>query len=196
MRSRPIAASACPGASSSLTALGTRRYGPFVPSLKESLEACDADLRTRLLPGESVIAVGRCEDVTEGGDLDRGGAGWTFVMVTDRRLRWVPRSRLRYETEVDLDETTDAFEQTSAHRYAMTLDHAPVRALRDIPAHRFAMFRWGTPPRFEPSRGRCSPSAAGTRTRLERSENSSLVVGSSRRSFRAHRAARGRPRTT
>jgi len=64
-------------------------------------------------------------------------------MVTDRRLRWVPRSLLRYESEVDLDEITDAFDQMSAHRFAMTLDHTPIRAWRDVPAHRFMTFRWG-----------------------------------------------------
>jgi hypothetical protein len=64
-------------------------------------------------------------------------------MVTDRRLRWVPRSLPRYESEVGLDDITDAFEQMSAHRYAATLDHRRVRALRDVPAHRFMTFRWG-----------------------------------------------------
>jgi hypothetical protein len=64
-------------------------------------------------------------------------------MVTDRHLRWAPGVSLRFETAVDLDEVTDASERMSAHRYAMTLDHAPVRALRDVPAHRFMTFRWG-----------------------------------------------------
>ena len=90
-----------------------------------------------------MIAVGRCEDITARGDIDSGGAAWTFVMVTNRRLRWVPYVRLRYETNVDLDRVTAVFEQTSAHRYAMTLHHAPVRALRVVPAHRFLTFRWG-----------------------------------------------------
>ena len=111
--------------------------------LKERLESCEADLRARLEPDEHVFAVGRCEDVTDRGGVDQGGAGWTFVMVTDRCLRWVPGVSPRFETAVDLDDVTDALEQTSAHRYAMTLDHAPVRALRDVPAHRFMTFRWG-----------------------------------------------------
>jgi hypothetical protein len=90
-----------------------------------------------------VIAVGRCQDITALGDIDLGGAAWTIVMVTDRRLRWVPHVRLRYETNVGLDGVTAVFEQTSAHRYAMTLHHAPVRALREVPAHRFLWFQWG-----------------------------------------------------
>jgi hypothetical protein len=64
-------------------------------------------------------------------------------MVTDRRVRWVPRVSQRLETAVDLDNVTDALEQTGAHRYAMTLDHAPVRAIRVVPAHRFLIFQWG-----------------------------------------------------
>jgi hypothetical protein len=114
-----------------------------VAGLRERLESCEADLRARLEPDEHVFAVGRCEDVTDRGGADPGGAGWTFVMVTDRRLRWVPGVSLRFETAVDLDDVTDAIEQTSAHRYAVTLDHAPIRALRMVPAHRFMTFRWG-----------------------------------------------------
>jgi hypothetical protein len=94
-------------------------------------------------PDETVCAVGRCEDVTDRGGVERGGAGWTFVMVTDRCLRWVPGVSMRFETAVDLDDVTDALEQTSAHRYAMTLHHAPIRALRAVPAHRFMTFQWG-----------------------------------------------------
>ena len=111
--------------------------------LKERWESCEADLRARLDPDEQVIAVGRCEDVTDRGGVDQRGAGWTFVMVTDRHLRWVPGVSLRFETAVDVDDVTEALEQISAHRYAMTLHHAPVRALRQVPAHRFMTFRWG-----------------------------------------------------
>jgi hypothetical protein len=114
-----------------------------VAYLKSRLETCEAHLRAHLEPDERVIAVGRCEDITARGDIDSGGAAWTFVMVTDRRLRWVPYVRLRYETNVGLDGVTAVYEQTSAHRYAMTLHHGPVRALRDVSAHRFLWFRWG-----------------------------------------------------
>jgi len=111
--------------------------------LKERLESCEADLRAHLEPDEQVVAVGRCEDITVRGGIDQGGAGWTFVMVTDRHLRWVPGVDLRFETAVDLDDVTAALETTSAHRYAVTLHHAAVRALRRVPAHRFMTFRWG-----------------------------------------------------
>ena len=112
-------------------------------TLKDRLDACEEDLRARLEPKERVIAVGRAEDITLRGDIDSGGAGWTFVMVTGRRLRWVPDCRLQYVTSVDLDDVTGALDQTSAHRYAITLHHAKTRALRNLPAHRFLWFRWG-----------------------------------------------------
>jgi hypothetical protein len=111
--------------------------------LNDRLDACEEDLRGRLEPDERVIAVGRAEDITLRGDIDAGGAGWTFVMVTDRHLRWVPDRRLQHATSVDLDDVTEALDQTSAHRYAITLHHAKTRALRNVPAHRFLWFRWG-----------------------------------------------------
>ena len=111
--------------------------------LKERLGSCESDLRARLEPDEQVIAVGRCEDATQRGGVDQGGAGWTFLMVTDRHLRWVPGVSLRFETAVDLDDVTEALEQISAHRYAITVHHAPVWALRRVPAHRFMTFEWG-----------------------------------------------------
>ena len=115
----------------------------MVPSLYELLESCDADLRAHLEPDEQVVAIGRCEDISLRGDIDQGGAGWTFVMVTDRHLRWVPGVDLRFETAVDLGDVTAALETTSAHRYTMTLPHSPIRALRVVPAHRFLSFEWG-----------------------------------------------------
>lgn len=63
---------------------------------REQLAACDAQVRNHLEPGEHVLAVGRCEDVTEEG---RMGPLRTFVMVTDRAVRWIanldPRSKRR-----------------------------------------------------------------------------------------------------
>ena len=111
--------------------------------LEDHLEACESDLRGRLEADERVIAVGRAEDITLRGDIDAGGAAWTFVMVTDRYLRWVPYCRPRYVTAVRLDDVTDALDRTSAHRYAIRLRHATIRALRDVPKYRFLGFQWG-----------------------------------------------------
>ena len=111
--------------------------------LKDRLDACEADLRDRLDPDERVIAIGRTEDITLRGDIDAGGAAWTFVMVTDRHLRWVPYCRLKYTTAVGLDDVTGALERTSAHRYAIRLRHGTIRALRDVPKYRFLGYQWG-----------------------------------------------------
>jgi hypothetical protein len=114
-----------------------------VAYLKDLLDACEEDLRARLEPHERVTAVGRAEDVTFRGDIDDGGAAWTFVMVSDRHLRWVPYCRLRYATSVALDDVTGALERSSAHRWAIRLRHGTVRALRDVPKHRFLTYQWG-----------------------------------------------------
>jgi hypothetical protein len=111
--------------------------------LKGLLDACEEHLRARLEPNERVIAVGRAEDVTLRGGIDSGGATWTFVMVTDRHLRWVPHCRLRYATAVSLDDVTGALERSSAHRWAIRLRHGTVRALREVPKHRFLTYQWG-----------------------------------------------------
>jgi len=111
--------------------------------LNDQLDACEADLRARLEPDERVIALGRAEDITLRGDIDSGGAAWTFVMVTDRYLRWVPYCRLRYVTAVGLDDVTGALDRTSAHRYAIRLRHAEIQALRDVPKRRFLRYQWG-----------------------------------------------------
>jgi hypothetical protein len=122
--------------------LQARRH-PGVGWLKGLLDARAVDLRARLEPDERVIAIGRAEDITLRGDIDAGGAGWTFVMVTDRHLRWVPRCRLHYATTVPFDDVTTVLERTSAHRYAISLRHGSIQALRSVPAHRFLHFQWG-----------------------------------------------------
>jgi hypothetical protein len=111
--------------------------------LKGLLDECEEHLRARLEPNERVIAVGRAEDVTLRGGIDSGGATWTFVMVTDRHLRWVPHCRLRYATAVSLDDVTGVLERSSAHRWAIRLRHGTVRALREVPKHRFLTYQWG-----------------------------------------------------
>jgi hypothetical protein len=111
--------------------------------LKGLLDACAVDLRARLEPDERVVAIGRAEDIILHGDIDNGGAGWTFVMVTDRYLRWVPGCRLQYATALPFDDVTTALEWTSAHRYATSLRHGPIQAVRSVPAHRFLHYRWG-----------------------------------------------------
>jgi hypothetical protein len=79
------------------------------------------------------------------------GEGWprfwrcsvAYIMVTDRKLRWVPRSDLRFEASLDLDSINAASERSRGHRYAIALKHPPVSHLRWVPAHRFLIFQWG-----------------------------------------------------
>jgi hypothetical protein len=61
----------------------------MVDSFKRVFLACDAVVRTRLEMGEHVVAVGRCADITEIGGVEEGGVAHTYLMITDRRLRWV-----------------------------------------------------------------------------------------------------------
>jgi hypothetical protein len=108
-------------------------------SFREGVAACETQIRTHLEPGESVLALGRGEDMTE-----RAGApGWTFVMVTDRALRWIPHLDLTLEAALRLESVTDATERTDAHRYAVDLEHRPFTRLHHVPAHRFLTFEWG-----------------------------------------------------
>lgn len=111
--------------------------------LADRLDACEADLRGRLEPDERVVAVGRAEDITLRGDIDSGGAAWTFIMVTDRSVRWVPFCRLQYVTALGLDDVTGALERTSAHRYAVRLRHETIQAVRRVPKRRVLGYEWG-----------------------------------------------------
>ncbi len=112
-------------------------------SLGERMDRCEQDLRSHLEPGELVLAIGRCEDITERGNLESAGAGWTFVMVTDRMVRWVPHADPRFEASLDLDTVTAATERLFAHRYGIALDHTSITRPSRVPARRFLTFEWG-----------------------------------------------------
>lgn len=109
-------------------------------AFRELIAACDAQMRSHLEAGEEVLAVGRAEDATERAG---GMAGWTFVMVTDRALRWVMHLNPKLESSLDLDSVTEVTEQTVAHRYAIDLEHRPITRLHHVPAHRFLIWEWG-----------------------------------------------------
>jgi hypothetical protein len=107
------------------------------------MSTCDAAVRGHLEPAERVLSIGRCEDITQRGSIDSGGAAWTYIMVTDRRLRWVPNVDLRFEASLDLDDVRAVAEEHRAHRYAITLEHVPCMRPHWVPAHRFLGFRSG-----------------------------------------------------
>jgi hypothetical protein len=111
-------------------------------TLRDQLRICDRAVRSHVDPEEQVIAVGRCEDITTWGTVERGGAGWTFVMVTTQRLRWVPEAKLENEASLAFDDVTAAFETSLGHRYGIALEHAPL-SRPHIRHHRFLIFRWG-----------------------------------------------------
>jgi hypothetical protein len=112
-------------------------------TLRELLDACDVHVRAHLDEDEQVLATGRCEDITERGSINSGGAAWTYVMVTNRRLRWVPHAEVRFEASLDLDDVTEVSERSHGHRYAIDLAHRPLSRPHSAPAHRFLMFAWG-----------------------------------------------------
>jgi hypothetical protein len=118
-------------------------YACAVTTLRELLDACDAAVRMHLDPDEQALAVGRCEDMNERGSLDQGGAAWTYVMVTNRRLRWVPHANLQFEASLDFDDVTSVSERYLGHRYAIALEHTPLTRPHWAPVHRFLVFQWG-----------------------------------------------------
>ncbi len=103
----------------------------------ERFAACNAAVRRHLSSDERVIAVGRCEDITELGGPERGGITGGYVMITSRKLRWVPHCDLAYEASLELDAITGATERSVAHHYAISLQHPPLERRRISPGRWF-----------------------------------------------------------
>ena len=115
-----------------------------MPTLPDLLRSCDAVVRNHLESDEHVLAIGRCEDITQrGGSIDRGGAAWTYIMVTDRKLRWVPHANLRFEASLELDAVSAVSERLVKHRYGIAMTHAPLSRPHWVPKHRILIFEWG-----------------------------------------------------
>jgi hypothetical protein len=93
---------------------------------REEFAACDAEVRRHLMLDERVLAVGRCEDITELGGPEEGGISRSYVMITDRRLRWVRGCNLAFEASLDLDAITGFTERSLAHHYAISIQHPPL----------------------------------------------------------------------
>lgn len=130
---------------------------------------CDSVVRDHLEAGEHVIAVGRCSDITELGGVDEGGTARSYLMITDRRLRWVPHYNLDHEATLNLADITGYRERTLAHRWAIRLDHhrshTPACGLGDSclptsPRNSAAKAASGTTPVLLPTQN--SPSAVET----------------------------------
>lgn len=104
--------------------------------LEQTFATCDAALRRGLDADEQVIAVGRSQDITELGGVEDGGKTRTYLMVTDRRVRWVPYCDLEHEASLDLDVITGSSERSLAHRWSITLMHPSVEYPRLWPGRR------------------------------------------------------------
>ncbi len=112
-------------------------------SFIDRLAACEDRMRDSLHRGEQVLGVGRCEDISEGGSIESGGAAWTFIMVTDQRLRWAPMLNMAFAASLNLDAVTSAAERTRAHRYAIRLEHEPISLDRWTPRFRLGSLKTG-----------------------------------------------------
>ncbi len=102
--------------------------------LRDLLETCDFFVRKRLDADEEVLATGRCEDITTTANIASAGAGWTYVMVTTKRVRWIPgASNLRMEAQLDLDAISAVSEEFDRHRYAISFEHPQIERLHWTP---------------------------------------------------------------
>ena len=98
-----------------------------VTYFRDLMSDSEAAVGERLAGDEEVLATGRCADITTTGDLDSGGAGWTYVMVTNRHVRWVPSIRTPPAVcSLDLDKVASCTEVFWRHRSAVIMDHAPI----------------------------------------------------------------------
>ena len=97
--------------------------------LGDLMRESEAAVRGSLLADEQVLATGRCADITTTGDLDSAGAGWSFVMVTDLHVRWVPSVEGLDPGAIcslDLEQVHSCTEARWRHRAAMAMDHDPL----------------------------------------------------------------------
>jgi hypothetical protein len=96
----------------------------LVTYLSDLMRVSEAAARDLLADKERVLATGRCADITTTGDLDSAGAAWTYVMVTNRRVHWVPSiRRLGTVCSFDLDQVQTCIEVHWRHRSAMIMEH-------------------------------------------------------------------------
>lgn len=96
-------------------------------SFKRAFLVCDDAVRAHLEVTKRVVAVGRSADITEIGDAREGGTARSYVMITDRKLRWVPLYYdLQHETSLNLDDIAGYSERTRDHRWAIMLQHPSV----------------------------------------------------------------------
>jgi len=98
------------------------------------MKQSEVAVRDQLGEDEQDLASGRCADISTTGDLDSAGAGWTYVMVTNRHVLWVPDiERLGLICSLDLDQVRSCTEVHWRHRSALVMDHDPLTRLHFVP---------------------------------------------------------------
>jgi hypothetical protein len=105
-----------------------------VTYLTDLMGHSEAAVRDRLAAEEQVVATGRCADITTTGDLDSAGAAWTYVMVTNRHVHWVPDiKRLGAVCSLNLDQAQTCTQVHWRHRPAMVMEHDPLIRVHLVP---------------------------------------------------------------
>jgi hypothetical protein len=102
-------------------------------SFAKMLAVARAEVSGHLDPHERVVAMGRCADITELFDIEQAGTARTLVVITNTKLRWVPRYNLDYEASLDLDRVTSFTERSHGHRFAIWMGHLELERRRILP---------------------------------------------------------------
>jgi hypothetical protein len=109
-------------------------YAAPVGYLRDLMRESEAAVCGQLGEGEQTLASGRCADISTTGDLDSAGAGWTYVMVTNQHVHWVPNiEKLGLICSLDLDQVRSCAEVHWRHRSAVVLDHDSLTRLHFAP---------------------------------------------------------------
>ena len=106
---------------------------------------CEARLRRLVTPEEALMALGTAEELKELGPNVGSGTGWTFVVLTDRRILfagWGLRDAGHHE--IDLSDISAWADGTQYNSYVIALTHSGMQRLERGVAHRFLWFKWGT----------------------------------------------------
>jgi hypothetical protein len=105
---------------------------------------CETRLRELVPPKETIVAVGRAEELRELRPNIGSGGGWTFVVVTDEQVlfgRW--GSPGKPHESIRLDEVTHWADGKQYNCYVLVLTHPPMTRREWVVAHRLLWFKWG-----------------------------------------------------
>ena len=107
-------------------------------------QECSARLLALVDADEQVVAKGTVDEMKELRHHIDSGGGWTFLVLTDRRMLFAPWTRSGRDCEqIVLDEVSAWTEATQQHRYAIALSHPPMTRVERVPAHNVLWLHWG-----------------------------------------------------